>query len=37
MTVCFSSLTDCVLCEIKILYLEPGAHIRPTVGPTNAK
>ena len=26
-----------MLCEIKILYMEPGAHLRPAVGPTNAK
>ena len=33
----FTSVKDCVLCEIKVLYFEPKSHFRPFVGPTNAK
>ena len=33
----FNVFADCVLCEVKILYFEPRAQLRPTVGPTNAK
>ena len=32
-----TSVKDCVLCEIKVLYFEPKSHFRPFVGPTNAK
>ena len=28
---------ECALCEVKLEFIEPGAHIKPHCGPTNGK
>jgi hypothetical protein len=33
----FTAATECALCEVKIEYIESGAHIAPHCGTTNAK
>ena len=32
----FSSIKDCALCEVKVLYFEEKGHFNSFVGPTNA-
>jgi len=33
----FNIMQECALCEVKLEFIEPQAHIKPHCGPTNAK